>query len=69
MQISNRMNWYIVQERDIQIQRLGSQLRERLQQKDEIIQQKNADISTLQREVQRLQVRGDKDINFIRNFK
>ena len=52
----------VIQERDAQIQQLTTQLREkddRLRQKaqlEEIIQQKNADISTLQGEVQRLQV-------------
>ena len=56
----------LVHERYIAIHQLGTQLRE----KDEIIQRKIADISTLQREVQRLQVntiRGDKDTNFVRN--
>ena len=53
----------VIQTRDVQIQQLRYQLREkeeRLEQRkaqlDEIIQQKTVDISTLQREVPRLQV-------------
>ena len=63
MHASLQQKELVIQERDAQIQQLSYQLREkeeRLEQReaqlDEIIQQKTADISTLRREVQRLQV-------------
>ena len=63
MHASLQQKELVVQERDVQIQQLSTQLREkdeRLEQREaqlqEIIQRKNADISTLQREIQILQV-------------